>query len=218
MRRDRIYLAALLAAATIAAPVCAQTSTTTTDSTSTNTSSAGTSSSGSTNTGMTSTSSTRGTSTISNTTAPGTTGAFQNLSPGQQKIARSLFEAQQPSATGPAPLSLDQIAAMKQGTGWGQVFKQMKSEGLVGDAKNLGQVVSGHVMAHDTSTTTVATTSTSTGVTTASGRTVDPSGSHSATGSVGKTHGNSAHVSEAHVTTTASGAGHSNAGGNVHAH
>lgn len=87
-------------------------------------------------------------------------GAFANLSPGNQKIARSLFEAQTapaaPPSSGTTPggvttaaattdsaWSLDQIAAAKQsGQGWGNVFKEMKAQGLV-EAKNLGQVVSG---------------------------------------------------------------------------
>jgi hypothetical protein len=73
------------------------------------------------------------------------TGAFEKLSPGDQKIARALFEAQNttPSKSGGAtPLTLDQIAAKKKGhTGWGEVFKQMKAQGLVTD-KNLGKAVS----------------------------------------------------------------------------
>lgn len=68
-------------------------------------------------------------------------GVFDQLSPGNQKIAQALFDAQQSSATA-TPLSRDDIAAMKQdGKGWGVVFKEMKQRGLV-DAKNLGQVVS----------------------------------------------------------------------------
>ena len=74
--------------------------------------------------------------------APG--GAFESLSPGNQKIALAIFDSErraEPTAT-TKPLSLDQIAGMKQdGKGWGEVFKQMKSEGLVQD-KNLGQAVS----------------------------------------------------------------------------
>jgi len=76
------------------------------------------------------------------------TGAFEKLSPGDQKIARALFEAQsttqsttQNTSGGTTPLTLDQIAAKKQHTGWGEIFKQMKAQGLVTD-KNLGQVVS----------------------------------------------------------------------------
>src|SRR3990167_9491342 len=87
------------------------------------------------------------------TTAPPapTAGAFESLSPGGQKIARALFEAQKttspPGTTGgttttaPKPLTLDEIAAKKQaGTGWGRVFKDLKAQGLVQE-KNLGQVV-----------------------------------------------------------------------------
>jgi hypothetical protein len=73
------------------------------------------------------------------------TGAFDKLSPGDQKIARALFEAQSAAQTsssgGATPLTLDQIAAKKNHTGWGEVFKQMKAQGLVTD-KNLGEVVS----------------------------------------------------------------------------
>ena len=68
------------------------------------------------------------------------TGAFEKLSPGDQKIARALFEAQSTSG-GATPLTLDQIAAKKKHTGWGEIFKQMKAQGLVTD-KNLGQAVS----------------------------------------------------------------------------
>src|SRR5207253_45892 len=95
---------------------------------------------------------------------PNAAGAYQKLSPGNQKVARALFEAQSTSPTptttkpgsktpapassaaagsanGPKPLTLDQIAAMKQsGTGWEQVFRQMRAQGLVAD-KNIGQVV-----------------------------------------------------------------------------
>src|SRR5499425_77558 len=76
------------------------------------------------------------------------TGAFDKLSPGDQKIARALFEAQsttqsttQNTSGGTTPLTLDQIAAKKKHTGWGEIFKQMKAQGLVTD-KNLGQAVS----------------------------------------------------------------------------
>ena len=56
-------------------------------------------------------------------------------------------------------MTLDQIAGMKQGgQGWGQVFKQMKAQGLV-DAKNLGQVVSASHHGSTTSATSPTTTS-----------------------------------------------------------
>lgn len=156
----------------------------------------------------------------SGTTAPTTStndGAFAALSPGNQKIARALFEVQKaPAPTEPAPggtttggtgtstggtgtsstattttdsrWTLDQIAAAKQsGQGWGNIFKEMKAEGLV-EAKNLGQVVSGKATppspppppppSGDTSgtggtagTTTGSGTGSTTGNTTASGDT-----------------------------------------------
>lgn len=83
-------------------------------------------------------------------------GAFQSLSSGNQKIVDALFAAQTPSGTAVA-LSKDQIATMKEGGGWGKVFRQMKADGLL-SAKNLGQVVSAHEHAlHSASTTSSAT-------------------------------------------------------------
>ena len=74
------------------------------------------------------------------------TGAFAQLSPGQQNIAQALFEAQPKDA--PKRLTLDQIAAMKQGhKGWGEVFKDMKAQGLL-TQKNLGQVVKSFEQRH----------------------------------------------------------------------
>jgi hypothetical protein len=85
---------------------------------------------------------TQTTSTGTQTTSSTSTGAFQNLSPGGQKIAQSLFDAQHPP-TGTKAMTLDQIAALKGKEGWGRAFKEMKSDGLV-QARNLGQVVSSH--------------------------------------------------------------------------
>jgi hypothetical protein len=72
-----------------------------------------------------------------------TAGAFDQLSPGNQKIAQALFEAHlasRPPGTSPA-LTPDDLAALHQsGQGWGNVFKQMQAQGLVQE-KNLGQVV-----------------------------------------------------------------------------
>lgn len=98
---------------------------------------------------------------------PSGTSAFDQLSPGGQRIALALYQAQvkpqtssTPSSgtvgsgtgtTTPTRLTLDQIAQRKlDGHGWGQVFKSMKSEGLVRQ-KNLGQVVSSynHRQRHD---------------------------------------------------------------------
>jgi hypothetical protein len=72
-------------------------------------------------------------------------GAYARLTPGNAKVARALFEAQvtntTPGVRNPKALSMDQIAAMKAGQDWGQVFSTMKAQGLVTD-KNLGAVVS----------------------------------------------------------------------------
>jgi hypothetical protein len=89
-------------------------------------------------------------------------GAYQKMSPGNQKVARALFEAQHAPTTtttrtgagktttasttaagaaAPKPLTLDQIAAMKRaGTGWEHVFRQMRTQGLIAD-KNIASVV-----------------------------------------------------------------------------
>ncbi len=75
-----------------------------------------------------------------------TQGAFDELSPGNQKIAQALCDGQpggcpQTSSAGQKTLTRDQIAAMKQHQGWGEIFKHMKEQGLVQE-KNLGQVIS----------------------------------------------------------------------------
>lgn len=72
-------------------------------------------------------------------------GAFASLSPGNQKIADSLYRVEELSpVTGEKPMTRDDIAAAKlSDKGWGVVFKQMKQDGLV-TARNLGQVVSHH--------------------------------------------------------------------------
>ena len=117
------------------------------------------------------------------TTTPPPTGrsAYARLSPGNQKIAQALFKAQTSTAratgtgtttrtrttTAPKTLTLDEIAAMKtSGQGWGQVFHQMKAQGLVQD-KNLGQAI-----ARYNHSTKIARSS-STIVTTASGRSIE---------------------------------------------
>ncbi len=70
------------------------------------------------------------------------TGLYNQLSPGNQKIADSLFGAQQ-TGDATASWSIDDIAlAKRQGTGWGNVFRQMKEDGLVLE-NNLGQIISG---------------------------------------------------------------------------
>jgi hypothetical protein len=64
-------------------------------------------------------------------------GAFDVLAPGEQFIANSLFQAQ----TGPDSWSRDQIAAAKlSGDGWGDIFREMKRDGLLTD-NSLGRVI-----------------------------------------------------------------------------
>lgn len=88
-------------------------------------------------------------------------GSFDSLSPGNQKIANALFSAQNTTGMNQTPLTRDQIADLKKTEGWGQVFKQMKSQGLV-QSKNLGQVVSSHNhQQHAVRTTARSTTMTS---------------------------------------------------------
>src|SRR5712691_12990959 len=95
-------------------------------------------------------------------------GAFDKLSPGNQKIADSIFESQ-PLSTAPGapkPLSRDDIAAMKLGgKGWGVIFKDMKQQGLVTD-RNLGQAVSRYNHEHQSRPQSAGGTQ----ITTASGR------------------------------------------------
>ncbi|HKW54182.1 MAG TPA: hypothetical protein VJO12_10850 [Stellaceae bacterium] len=69
--------------------------------------------------------------------------SFEALSAGDRKIGRALFLAQHPTASGPAPLSLNQIADLKAHGSWAKVFSQMQSRGLL-QAKNLGQIVNSY--------------------------------------------------------------------------
>ncbi len=69
------------------------------------------------------------------------TGSFQRLGAREQKIVRALFDAQRPTAEGPAPLNLDQVAALRNRHGWTKAFKEMKAQGLI-SAKNLAQILS----------------------------------------------------------------------------
>ncbi len=72
--------------------------------------------------------------------------AFDKLSLGNQKVAASLFQAQtagtSPTGSPTRPLTLQQIAAKRlSGQSWGQIFREMKAQGLVQE-KSLSQVVS----------------------------------------------------------------------------
>ena len=117
------------------------------------------------------------------------TGAFQNLSPGDQKIANALFAAQPRTTTGPARLSRDQIATLKGSEGWGQVFDQMKSEGLL-QAKNLGQVISrSEHQIHASPTRTMGQSGRTVVVTNGLGRTTTLTSAHSASATLGGTGG-----------------------------
>lgn len=80
--------------------------------------------------------------------APPEGGAYERMTPGNQKVARALFDAQAVLPAAPTaaarssrPLSLDQIAAQRQARrGWGSVFELMRSQGLVRET-SLGHVV-----------------------------------------------------------------------------
>ena len=88
----------------------------------------------------------------------GTVTTFAELSPGNQKIARALMDAQVlPGDDTAQAWTLDQIAAAKSETGWGQVFNKMQAEGLI-TARNLGQVVSSYQ--HNTAVTVLDGSST----------------------------------------------------------
>ncbi len=79
---------------------------------------------------------------ISHDAGTTTASLYEQLSPGNQKIADSLFEAQQ-GGDAAASWSVDDIAlAKKKGTGWGNIFRRMKEDGLVPE-KSLGQIISG---------------------------------------------------------------------------
>jgi hypothetical protein len=65
---------------------------------------------------------------------------YRGLAPADRKIVHALFEAQRPTAEGPPPLNLDQIAALKAKSGWEPAFRRMKATGLL-LAKTLRQVI-----------------------------------------------------------------------------
>ena len=67
---------------------------------------------------------------------------LDGLSPGNRLIAQALYHAQKSTAvTGHQSWSLERIAmARAGGRNWGDVFQQLKDDGLV-EAETLGQVV-----------------------------------------------------------------------------
>ena len=67
--------------------------------------------------------------------------AFASLSQGNKRIATALFEAQNTTASGATPMTLEQVAQEhRSGRKWGDVFQAMKSQGLI-EAATLGQVL-----------------------------------------------------------------------------
>jgi hypothetical protein len=85
---------------------------------------------------------------------------FDELSSGEQVIGRALMDAQVlPAEETAQAWTLDDIAAVRSETGWGQVFDRMQAEGRI-EARNLGQVVSQYQ--HNNTTTIAAADSAST--------------------------------------------------------
>jgi hypothetical protein len=160
-------------------------------------------------------------------TTSGGASSFNDLSPGNQKIARALFLAQRPTPDGPRALSLNQIAARKGDEGWGRVFKEMKADGLVHE-KNLGQVVSGYE--HHLHTASATSHGGRTIVTTGSGRSVAGDSGHGSaetgkggdSGSEGTGHSNASvghgHDANSVTVTTAGGAAGGVSAGGASAH
>jgi len=83
--------------------------------------------------------------------------AYDKLSLGNQKVAAALYQAQNPAVASTAhgvapaarPLSLEEIASKRRsGQAWGQIFRDMKAQGLVHE-KNLGQVVARYQQTSD---------------------------------------------------------------------
>jgi hypothetical protein len=89
--------------------------------------------------------------------APTPPSAYGKLSLGNQKVASALYQAQTPAVgTTARPLSLEQIAAKRRsGQAWGQIFRELKAQGLVHE-KSLGQVVARYQKATDGAPTVVA--------------------------------------------------------------
>ena len=97
-------------------------------------------------------------------------GSYDKLSSGNRKVADSLFDGQSIGPNGGEAWSLDRIAAEHQsGRGWGEIFKQMKADGVT-DARNLGELVSGRYQAR-TATTSGSTAPQAVTIVTGSGRT-----------------------------------------------
>ena len=89
--------------------------------------------------------------------------AFDDLSPGNQKIVQALCDGQTGgcpaiSSPGQKTLTRDQIASLKQHRGWGELFNDMKANGQIPpDVKNLGQLVSGRSQGNSSTSGTAIT-------------------------------------------------------------
>lgn len=90
-------------------------------------------------------------------TASAPAGAYDRLSLGNQKVASALYQAQTPMmGTTARPFSLEQIAAKRRGgQGWGQIFRELKAQGLVHE-KTLGQVVARYLQTTDAAPSVVS--------------------------------------------------------------
>jgi hypothetical protein len=89
--------------------------------------------------------------------APNPSSAYDRLSLGNQKVASALYQAQTPIVgTTARPLSLEQIAAKRRnGQEWGQIFRELKTQGLVHE-RTLGQVVARYLRTTDAAPSVVS--------------------------------------------------------------
>jgi hypothetical protein len=100
---------------------------------------------------------TAGAQTQTKAAAPVPSSAYSRLSLGNQKVASALYQAQTPMmGTTARPYSLEQIAAKRRGgQGWGQIFRELKAQGLVHEM-TLGQVVARYLQITDAAPSVVS--------------------------------------------------------------
>jgi len=180
------------------------------------------------------------TATTSTTTTDPNAGAYDALSPGNQKIVNAIYDSHIEATENMAadttttdstattegltaettPLTHDNIAAMKADGGWGKTYKLLYAEGKVAH-KNLGQAISSY-----NRSMRVSTAGSQTVVTTGSGQQVTTGGKKSGGATAASTKANGqgggrkvGHTKTTVVTTGGGGAAvagatsHSNAGG-----
>ncbi len=85
---------------------------------------------------------------------------YDSLSNGNQKIVNAIHDTQTSAEGSDTYMSLDDIAATKDSSGWGKTYKQLFADGLV-EHKNLGQAISSYNHANKppkSPSTTVITT------------------------------------------------------------